>query len=846
MKKNWWKWLIVVLALLGSLLATFDFSNGMASKLRFGLDIQGGYSFTLQLDEEALMETLKERNPNATEEELAKLAADTAKNADEIAVEIIRNRIDPLGTEEPVITRGKNDHRIYVQLAGADEAKRKEAERSVKSVAFLEFRLVHAQNDALVAGLFASDKCPDGFKIIESPTGGRYYQHAEDYAEKSAVPGFAQKLSRFEVPDKSYNFMLEIVDGKAAEPRYRPVFVRRRPEMTGENLRRASVGFGQMGSVEVDLTFNAQGAKDFGRVTTKNVGKQLAIILDGTVYSAPVIRGPITGGNAQITGNFSVEEATFLKNILNAGALPAPLKFMGQRFVAPTVGEDALSGAKQAMLWGIGLVIVFMLVYYVQCGLVADIAFILNILLIPVGVVLVSACFSLLDSEIAQSGRSVMGLPVLTLPGIAGMLLTFGMAVDANVLTFERMREEFAAGKPKFVAIMAGYERAFLAILDSNVTTIVTAVILFAFGSGSIRGFAVTLTAGVLVSMFTALVVTKLIFQATVKESSAGKIRMMQIIPSNFSFDFVGKFKSYVIAAVAVVVVTFGIAIGKGAKNPGAIFAVDFTGGAKITYTVTNPETVEGKRTEALEAIRKACGAVGITDAAPQFQSEGDTLLLEIKTVKGDLAQSVYTVDLAKKLTEDVPETVFEWRDVDSVGSQIGREFKKGALLACVFALIGMVIYISIRFKFGFALGAVAALAHDVLVTLGLYMISGRQISLIIVAAILTIVGYSINDTIVIFDRIREEFRNPKSAKLPMKELCNNCICTTLSRTVLTSVTTLLTVGALLVFSKGEIADFAFIMFLGVILGTLSTVFMATPIMIAFYKGKRPDLSEEA
>ncbi len=841
-KNNWWKWLILVALLLGSALALFDFNTGK-TKLRYGLDIQGGYSFTLQVDQDQLREIIQERHPDFKEDEIQREVEKVLKDSDEIAVEIIRNRIDPMGTEEPIITRGRNDHRIYVQLAGADEKKRQEAERAVRSVAFLEFRLVHAQNAQLTSKLFAEGKAPEGYRIVEG-SDGSYYERTEDYARLSAAPGYASRLARFELPSKPYVFMVEQVDTTdPAHQRFRPIYVQRKPEMTGEHLKRAEVGFDQAEGTVVHLNFDAEGGRQFGRVTTQNVGKQLAIILDGTVYSAPVIRTPITGGSAQISGRFSPEDAAFLKNILNAGALPAPMKFMGQRFVSPTVGEDALHGAAKAMCWGIGAIVVFMLVYYGLCGIVADIAFLLNIALLAVGTVIVSACFSVLDPEISQAGRSILQLPVLTLPGIAGLLLTFGMAVDANVLTFERTREEFATGKTKYSAIMAGYERAFLAIFDSNVTTVITAVILFAFGSGSIRGFAITLTAGVLVSMFTVLVVTKLIFQATVKENSTGSLKMMQLVPPTINLDIIGKFKAYAVVAVVIAVAGLGTGIARGLKNPGAVFAVDFTGGAKITYQVANPETVEGKRQDVLTKVRETFVANGVADASPQFQTEGDALLLEVKTVRGDLPQETYSSVISKAITENVPETVFEWRDVDSVGSQVGSEFKKSAVKAVVLALIGMILYITVRFEFGFALGALAGLVHDVLVVLGLFLLCGRQISLLTVAAILTIVGYSINDTIVIFDRIREELRNPKSKNLPIKDLCNKCLNGMLSRTLLTSLTTAITVVALLVFSKGDIRDFAVVMLFGVVIGTFSSIFVATPVMIAWHKGKRPDLA---
>ena len=847
-KKTWWKWLILVAALLVSGIALIGIQKDaqnktrFVSKLRYGVDISGGCTFTLEIDKNRLREMIQEDNPNYSPKDVEDKVKETVDNSGDIAAEIIRKRIDPLGTKEPVITRGKKDGRLYVTIAGADEKTQQEAARSLKDVAFLEFRLVYAQNERYTADLFSKNQCPPGYRIVDIE-GRKYYLRDESYASVSEEPGYETRLSRFAVPDgsRSYQFMLERRGGTDENPRFSPVFVRRSPELTGEMLRRADVEIDSLGKYQITLAFNDKGRDRFADVTEKNVGNQLAIVLDGTVYSAPVIQTAILNGNAQITGNFSQEEAIFLKNILNAGALPAPLKIVSQSSVSPTVGADALRGAKSAMLWGIGAILVFMLVYYGVCGIVADVAFLLNIALLACATVIVQGVFGVLDSEISTAGSKMLQLPILTLPGIAGLLLTFGMAVDANVLTFERTREELAAGKGRFAAIMAGYDRAFLAILDSNVTTVITAAILFAFGSGPVRNFAIMLTAGILVSMFTALVVTRLIFLATVREGSTGGIKMLQLIPASLKVDFIGVWRKYAVVAAVVAVAGIGLGIVRGHKSPGTVFAVDFTGGSKITYRITNPETVRGKEDSSLAAIRKTFADAGVADARPQFQAEGEGLQLTVDTVSP--LEKINSDEISKKLTENVPETVFEWIGNDEVGAQIGDEFKKAAAKAVVFALIGMILYITVRFEFGFALGALAALVHDVLVTLGVYLLMGRQISLVTVAAVLTIVGYSVNDTIVIFDRVREELRNPKSKGLSLRELCNTCINTTLSRTVLTSLTTAFTVIALLVFSTGEIRDFAVVMLCGVILGTLSTIFIANPVMLLWYKGRRPDFS---
>ncbi len=841
-KNAWWKWLLLVLALVGSALLV----TPLQEKVRLGLDIQGGYSFTLQLDEEALRDMLRERHPELTERDFEDRVAAAIRNADEVAVEIIRNRIDPLGLEEPVITRGREDRRIYVQLPGATEEKRELAERSVRSVAFLEFRLVHANNQQLASSLLAQGRAPEGYRVV-SVADRSYYRRTEDFHRVVDDPAaYARSLSRFEIPDPAYSFMLEQVQVNQ-ETLYRPIFVRRRPEMTGENLRNAALAFDNFGQPTVRLEFNMQGARDFDRVTGRyapdgelnrgnRVGRQLAVVLDGTVYSAPEIKSRIPDGIAIISGAFDQAEANFLRTILNASALPAPLKFMGQRFVSPTLGEDAIAGAIQAILWGATGVVLFMLLFYRAFGLVANIAFLLDLLLLPVGAVIAAGVFGVLVPETAQAGRHMLRLPVLTLPGIAGILLTLGMAVDANVLIFERVREEQRAGKRLYDSIMTGYQRAFLAIVDSNVTTIITAVILFIFGSGLIRGFAVMLTAGILVSLFTVLVITKLIFRTVVPEASPRRASMMQLLPADRTIDFIGRRKPMIVGALVIILVTLGSSVVSGWRNPASVFAVDFTGGAKIAYTVKDRDAAT------VDRVREVAAAVGISDAAPQYQEDERLTYLEIKTVHAEIDGADVAAVLTRALLDEIPEAGFEYLDVDSVGSQVGSEMKRSALLAIVLSLVGMIAYITLRFEFGFAVGAIAALVHDVLITVGIFLFLGNQISLTIVAAVLTIVGYSVNDTIVIFDRIREELK--RDQRSDFKELCNRCINMTLSRTLLTSLTTMLSVTALLVFGRGDIRAFALTMLIGIVTGVFSTVYIATPAMLAWYKHKRPALGK--
>lgn len=837
-----WKWLILIVLLAFSFILIG--TNG--KNIRLGLDLQGGYSFTLEIDQEALKQTIIERaeaeGKTLSEQEIAVQMEKAISNANETAVEVVRARIDALGTEEPVISRGKNG-RIYVQMPGATEEKRKQAEDLVRSVAFLKFSLVSDNSDQMTTRLLADDKAPRGYKMTEDSDGNPCYVKDLDQKVDYTSPEYALYLRKFGNPPPGTNFMLE----KKSEEKidyYFPIFVKRKVELTGENLSRAKADSNpQTGERVVSLTFDSAGRKKFANVTGKNIGKRLAIILDDVVYSAPVIQTRIDG-DAIITGRFSIEESRQLQNVLNAGSLPAPLKFMGKRFVSPTLGEDSIAASKNAIIFGCIGVLAFLIFYYRKVGIVAAIALVLNIILLPVFAVIASGVLSAFAQD-ATASASIMKLPVLTLPGIAGILLTIGMAVDANVLIFERTREEQAAGRPTFASIMAGYQRAFLAIFDGNLTTVITAIILFIFGTGLIRGFSVTLVAGILASMFTALVVTKLIFQATVKPTTTAKIKMMELVPPNININFMKYTKACVLAAIIIIVVLDATALIRGINDRSSIFAVDFTGGAKVTFEVENKDQAP------LEKIRESLAAAGIDDAKPQYQTSQaeeaaevkEINFLEISTVHTELNGKEISEVMGSALQNDMKDAGIKFIDVDSVGSQIGSEMKRTAYIAILLSTIAMLLYITLRFEFGFALGAIVALVHDVLITIGIFTALGFQFNLTIVAAMLTIVGYGVNDTIVLFDRVREELK--QNNKLSFTELANKCINVTLSRTLLTSITTLITVAALMIFTSGDIFGFATCMLIGIIVSTFSTIFIATPVMLAWYHNKRPNFAKK-
>lgn len=837
-KNALWKWLI----LLGLLSFSIWMFTPPKEKIRLGLDLKGGTSFVVKIDRDRVEQEIKMRAPEITAEDLKKEADRTLQGAQGRALEVMRNRIDGLGIDEPIIYPGKNN-RIIIQLPGVDERTRKAALQSIESVAFLEFRMVHEDSVQLIADLIEEHRAPEGYQVVRLSQGSYYKPDPKFQGKRDRA--FRDELGRFEVPGAGYEFMLEEreVENQTV---YQGHFVKRRRELSGEYLKSAGVDYGPLGQAVVTLRFDGKGAKLFASVTAdyapggpRNPNpqetRQLAVVLDGTLYSAPTIREAIYGGRAEISGSFSQREAMLLAQILNAGSLPAPVRVVEQRSVEPSLGRDAIqSGVRAIMIGGIA-VLGFMLIYYLLCGVVADVALILNMLLLPLGMIVAAGFMGIFVSE--GGGGGPIKLPVLTLPGIAGILLTIGMAVDANVLIFERIREEKGTGKRFWTAVTAGYDRAFVTIMDANITTLLTGIILFIFGSGPIRGFAVTLCAGIMASMFTALVVTKLFFGLFANKADVKALKMLSIIGKT-SIDFVSKRKFAALTSVVLIIATWSVMVAQGIKQPSAVFGVDFTGGVSMTFKVDERQS--------MEQIRAELENVDLADVYIQYQEEmeqgGDTFL-QVKTSTREVEGDAQVVDVAREALNRVYATdTISLQQIDEVGAQIGKELKQRALWSMILALVGIVVYISVRFEFGFALGAIVALAHDVLVTVGLYTLFGRQLSLPIVAALLTIVGYSVNDTIVVFDRIREDLKLIRGKKF--MEICNLSINQTLGRTLLTSLTTLVAVVILLVIGGGAINDFALALCIGVLVGTYSSIFVATPVLLTWYKGRKPEFSK--
>ena len=823
-KNSSWHWIILAALVTWSLATVLPFDQ----KVTLGLDLQGGTSFILQVKTEGLEEQAREDAPQR-------------------ALEVIRNRVDELGGREPSIYLEPNSQRIVVQIPGLDTERREQAKATLQRAAFLEFKLVHEDNEELVNAWLTRGEAPVGYRAVEVGPERFLVRDPGSVPEGTADRELRQMVRAFRAPPNT-ELMLRPFQRQGADL-FEPTYVLRRRELSGEYLQNAGAqqDFSTLvPAYIVTLQFDAAGTRRFRTLTTayapngeqnpSPIGRRLAIILDGSLYSAPTLQTPIYDGNAQISGNFSLPEAQELALVLRAGSLPAEIEILEERTVDPSLGRDSIESGKRAVLFGGLAVIVFMLIYYMLAGVVADIALLLDLILLPLGMLIAAGFLGLFTGAGQWSGP--MSLPTLTLAGIAGIVLTIGMAVDANVLIFERIREELKVGKSLRSAIDAGYDKVFSTILDANLTTLITGVILFWQGSGPIRGFAITLTAGILVSMYVALVVTRMFFNLFAKKERKG-LRMLSIL-GDTKIDFLSKRMVAAVLSLLVIGTTATLFVQRGAEN----FGVDFTGGTSVTLEFNQAHKPE------VAAIRDLLEADGIRQPLLQFQrnlaADAQGAFAEFLEVRVPTMEDGERA--AELLSAEFAEAGFRVTQMDTVGPQIGRELRRKGVMSIVWALVAIVIYISLRFEFGFAIGAIVALLHDVLITVGIYTLLGRQLSLPIVAALLTIVGYSVNDTIVVFDRIREGMKLHKGMKYT--DVANLSINQTLSRTLLTSATTLLTVLILLIFGGGAINDFAMALLIGVLVGTYSSIFVATPVTLLWNKdlkaGAEPATAEMA
>ena len=590
--------------------------------------------------------------------------------------------------------------------------------------------------------------------------------------------------------------------------------------MEGDVVTDAVQVFGQFASsAEVSMEMNAEGAKQWKRLTAENIKKSVAIVLDGYVYSYPTVQAEIAGGRSSITGNFTVNEAKDLANILKSGKLPAPARIIEEAIVGPSLGEEAISSGLTSFIFALLLVLAYMIFYYNGAGVVSNIALLANIFFI----------FGVLSSLGA----------VLTLPGIAGIILTIGMSVDANVLIYERIREELSNGKGLRLAIEDGYNNAYSSIIDANVTTLLTGIILYTFGTGPIQGFATTLIIGILTSLFSAIFITRLVISYRLNKGKTISFatKFTEGAFKNINIDFIGKRKRFYILSSVIVLLGIGSLVTKGLN-----YGVDFVGGR--TYVVRFDDTVNN------EDLRSALTDIFVDadglNYTPQVKTFGDDNQVKV-TTSFMIENSEPTTDLIveSKLSEGLSTTGLEYEIMSSqkVGPTIADDIKDAAVWSVFFSLLIIFLYILVRFrKWQFSLGAVVAVFHDVLIVLSIFSIFygilpfSLEIDQAFIAAILTIIGYSLNDTVVVFDRVREYMNDNK--KKGVHELINGALNSTLSRTINTSLTTFCVLLIIFIFGGEVIRGFMFALMVGVVVGTYSSLFVASPIMLDTIKKK--------
>ncbi|MDO9341573.1 MAG: protein translocase subunit SecDF [Bacteroidales bacterium] len=826
---------------------------------------------------------LKEKiNFNSTNEDVLKVLDDEVSGAITNAFNILRTRIDRFGVVQPNITQLSTKGRILIELPGQTNPKR--VRELLSSTASLEFwecyengeiigylsqannllKEIRSNTDNVITPttepkdtVAVSDTIKkeqslldliekDTTKAAEATTREEFALqnplfgllnprvNAEGQPEPTSMVGLASSKDTAKV-----NALLKMNQIKALFPRdlrlawsqnpykYDPtktyyelhaikITTRDgRPPLDGDVVTSARTSSGITGSeIKVDMSMNAEGAKVWARMTRENVGRSVIVLLDGYVRSSATVQGEISGGNTEITGSFTIEEANDLANILKSGKLPAPAKIISDTIIGPTLGKEAINSGLISFIISFFIVLMYMIFYYSRsAGTIADVGLVSNIFLM-MGV-------------LASLGS------VLTLPGIAGIVLTMGMSVDANVLIFERIREELRAGKGVKLAIADGYKGALPAIMDSNLTTLLTGVILYAFGTGPIKGFATTLVIGILTSLFSAIFITRLIYEFLLKRNTklSFSIKLTANILKNTKIDFIGKRKYFYAVSIFVTVIGIGSLFVRGLSQ-----GIDFSGGR--TYVVQFDQKVEtGDVAKSLEPY---------FGSAPQVVTYGNDKQVRITTkykigetgVDDEVETTLYNGlkgMLGKDVTQEQFLSTFR-RSSETVGPTIASDIKARAVWAVALAIVLVFLYIFLRFRnWQYGMGAIVALVHDTTIVIGIYSLLwgilpfSMEIDQSFIAAILTVIGYSVNDTVVVFDRLREFL--PLYRKRPVKEVLNMAMNDTLSRTLNTGMTTILILIAMFFFGGATIRGFLFAMLIGIVIGTYSSIFVATSLL---------------
>ena len=668
------------------------------------------------------------------------------------AISILEKRLNPNG-EKDLLLAPQGENRILIQRPGVTEAEVKNVRTQIEKVAKLEFRMVHPDSASEIAQLKASGTI------------------SVDHVEMKSKEG-------------------------------PPLLVKSRPDLDGKYVSRSYAYMDPQKGWTIILEFDSKGGELFGKLTEANVGRQLGIIVDGEVFSAPNLNEAIFGGSASITGRFKEEEARALATILE-NPLENPMAIVSESSVSAAYGESSINQGKWVAIAGLIMTTCFMLFIYRLAGLIAIVGVLVNLSLLFGGMALFQF--------------------TLTMPGIAGIVLTIGMAIDANVLIYERLREEMANGKSLAAALESAYEKAFSAIADSNITTLISAAILFAISGGLVKGFAITLIIGLISSMFGALVVTRIIFMWVIEKGILKKLTTTSIIPDRV-FDILSKAPTFIIASLVVTAISFGALIVKGKSS----FGIDFRGGAIVHVELKEGKNIADSDLDALLKPLTTEDGKSIGSFYPQRKANatgGDVIAIRSEFEAGPAIEQAI-----KSKYQDV----VQGTQVSRVGASIGSDAAKVSIIALLVALFGIFMYLVLRFEYAFALGAIVALFHDVLMVPGLCVLFGQELSLIHIGALLTIAGYSINDTIVVFDRIRETIQ--QGGKGGIRQLMNEAICKTLSRTLLTGPTALAPMVVLLFLGNPAMLEFALPITIGVILGTYSSIFIASPLVLWYAK----------
>ena len=760
---------------------------GSQGRLKLGLDLQGGVSFTLKVDP-----TGAESGEKGAGDKSSVSRSDMVNQA----LQVMEQRVNQFGVAEPVL-RPVGDLSLEIQLPGEDAANNPDVIDSLKKPAKLEFRQVHR---------------------TERPAETER-EHSLRSLPVDPMLGAASAISTYEV------LTIRDTDSKTGEVRITRYYVRKAADATGKIIKAASGRSDDGISFYVDMKFTDEGSKKFGDLTAKiaegnarSVG-QLAIVLDGKLQSAPTVRDAIRGGGATITGSFSREEAVELANVLN-NPLEFPLIIQDVTSVGPSLAKDAQGKSVVASLVAVGLVIFFMVGFYVWGGFIAILGMILNLLMIL--------------GAMAYFGATI------TLPGVAALVLTLGMAVDANILIFERVREEAALGKDRSVALREGYARATWTIIDANLTTLLTALILVFMGSGPIRGFGITLTIGIFTTVFTSLVTCRGLQELALSRGVMTRVFGLPVFRPTLDIPFL-KFARVAFIASWLII---GLGLTQLAIKGKEAFGKDFRGGESTLVALAPGAAVN------TGDIAKLAASIGLEDTTVTVQTPvgGGEPTLRIETEltkdksKGEFANVAAIVGAIKAKTPEILKDRSASVDKlmlskEAIGGSVSSELRSNAVWSVILALLGIGLYVSLRFETGFGVAAMVATLHDVLLTIALFVAFGGQFNATLIAAILLIIGYSINDTIVVFDRIREELQANPGREL--RDVIHFAINRTLSRTTLTAATVFLCAVALWAFGAGDVRLYGEIFIYGVLTGTFSSIFIASPVFYWWHKGDR-------